>query len=430
MRGLPRLMRSKTSKQHASCVDGFPRLMCSKTPKRPLASTRSADLVRPGVYKSPITSQLWADRENFAKGTDATAAVVFPITKRPSDSATSVTYAFSSDATLRDRYRSPYGAARTGDLLEDMDALAGNTAFKHAHDDNPSTRPPLLVTASVDQIKQLACITLDKDVHLSGVVSWVGRSSMRIQIKLEQADRVAMGAAFTFVARDRDTGKAVPINPLLPTTDEEKREFAECEERVKRQKAAHTLSAEQELEAHRARDARVAQLLREAQPYLSMPSLAPADAALMRGTQASNALICQPQQRNTAGRIFGGFLMRRAFELAYSTCYLFAGSRPIFEQVEHVSFRAPVDVGSLLRLSAQVVLTQPQRAEPLITVDVTAVVARPEERLSVLSNTFTFTFSLSPDEMVRTGNVLVKAVLPSNSEEALRQLEVVELLRD
>lgn len=41
-----------------------------------------------------------------------------------------------------------------------------------------------------------------------------------------------------------------------------------------------------------------------------------------------NTFTCQPEQRNLHGRIFGGFLMSRAFELAHSTAYLFAGRRP------------------------------------------------------------------------------------------------------
>jgi len=55
-----------------------------------------------------------------------------------------------------------------------------------------------------------------------------------------------------------------------------------------------------------------------------------------------------------AGRIFGGFLMRRAFELAFATCYSFAGSRPAFLLVEEISFKKPVDVGDLLRLKSSV----------------------------------------------------------------------------
>lgn len=41
-----------------------------------------------------------------------------------------------------------------------------------------------------------------------------------------------------------------------------------------------------------------------------------------------------------SGRVFGGFLMRRAFELAFATAYTFAGWRPRFvrcEEARHIS---------------------------------------------------------------------------------------------
>jgi acyl-coenzyme A thioesterase 9 len=46
-----------------------------------------------------------------------------------------------------------------------------------------------------------------------------------------------------------------------------------------------------------------------------LPSLLGREALSVEKTQLSNTFICQPQDRNTAGRVFGGFLMRRAFEL-------------------------------------------------------------------------------------------------------------------
>jgi len=48
----------------------------------------------------------------------------------------------------------------------------------------------------------------------------------------------------------------------------------------------------------------------------------------MDETSLETTFTCQPQQRNIHGRVFGGFLMRRAYELAHSTAYLFAGRRP------------------------------------------------------------------------------------------------------
>lgn len=75
-----------------------------------------------------------------------------------------------------------------------------------------------------------------------------------------------------------------------------------------------------------------------------MPALADRNSILMRDTRLENAIICQPQQRNMHGRIFGGFLMRRAFEIAFSTAYVFGGIRPLFLEVDHVDFRRPVSM--------------------------------------------------------------------------------------
>jgi acyl-coenzyme A thioesterase 9 len=56
------------------------------------------------------------------------------------------------------------------------------------------------------------------------------------------------------------------------------------------------------------------QILQEAlaasQLLVDMPALADPLAIAAEETSLSNAFVCQPQQRNMHGRIFGGFLMR------------------------------------------------------------------------------------------------------------------------
>eukprot|EP00966_Prymnesium_polylepis_P020253 466912-Prymnesium_polylepis.1 len=65
---------------------------------------------------------------------------------------------------------------------------------------------------------------------------------MLITIDLLDRDEPSLGvllsANFTFVARDRTTGKAAPINALRPTTDAEVAAFDEADARVARLKAA------------------------------------------------------------------------------------------------------------------------------------------------------------------------------------------------
>lgn len=49
---------------------------------------------------------------------------------------------------------------------------------------------------------------------------------------------------------------------------------------------------------------------------------------------------------------------RRAYELAFASTYMFAGQRPIFKEVDEVTFMRPVDVGDLLRLRSCILHTK------------------------------------------------------------------------
>lgn len=52
------------------------------------------------------------------------------------------------------------------------------------------------------------------------------------------------------------------------------------------------------------------ELLAEARAMTDMPSLTSGNAMLIHDTAMQNTFVCQPQQRNIHGRVFGGFIMR------------------------------------------------------------------------------------------------------------------------
>lgn len=58
---------------------------------------------------------------------------------------------------------------------------------QHCSDDDFTTRPLLLVTASVDRIVLKKPISVDSDLRISGSVIWVGMSSIEIQLDVGQA---------------------------------------------------------------------------------------------------------------------------------------------------------------------------------------------------------------------------------------------------
>ena len=104
--------------------------------------------------------------------------------------------------------------------------------------------------------------------------------------------------------------------------------------------------------------------------------------------------------------------MRRAFELAFATCHLFAGSRPAFESVERVEFRRPVDVGALMRMRSWVLRAEGDRVAVLVEA-ATLVPARLE---STQTNRFTFVFRASPAH----GQQQLRRVLPGGAGDLQR----------
>jgi acyl-coenzyme A thioesterase 9 len=166
--------------------------------------------------------------------------------------------------------------------------------------------------------------------------------------------------------------------------------------------------------------------------------------------------------RGSSGRVFGGFLVRRAFELAFATAYMYAGRAPVFREVDEVTFNEPVAVGNLLRLESAVLQTvrpmddsdnssstavsssssssssssgsgsSAERRGSLVYVDVIARVVTAERAASLLSNSFKFCFEI-PDNATAAGGAAgagaataaavplkLKRVLPASAEQAHR----------
>lgn len=398
------------------------------------------------MHQTPIVDLLWnrrkaalerqAGSKNSAEPPAAEGQHGKLQPKRPSESAQSVRYNFTdpSQTWLVDKYRNPWGHVRPGRLFEDLDALAGTVAFEHCRQEGQDG-PLQIVTASVDRIKYIERPTLDDDLVLSGRVTWVGRSSMEILMRAQASKSSShfLESIFTFVARDPATGKAARINPLDAKGEEEERMFALGEQRDALRKeqrtrkrtssGVHTLDQDGLETAHA--------LLEQAAPILTMPTLANPEDVLMRDTRLQNTFLTMPQQRNTAGRIFGGFLMRRAYELARSTAHIFGGRRPIFLELDQVTFNAPVNVGEMIKFESSVLYTSGQldpQGRATVHTEVTAYKLNPETKAVQLSNVFNFTFGLTAN-LDGSGGAAVAAdiplrrVLPASRMEAYRIVE-------
>ncbi|XP_016470944.2 acyl-coenzyme A thioesterase 2, chloroplastic isoform X1 [Nicotiana tabacum] len=385
------------------------------------------------MHHSPVKNAMWEARSSIF-GRPSISAVAQSlqndlIAKTPLRSRTSVLFKFSSDYELRERYRNPRNKIRIGKLVEDLDALAATISYKHCSSNDGSARSIKLVTASMEKMILKRSIRIDTDLTIEGAVIWVGSSSLEIQLEVIQStpdhfpaetcnttESVALTANFTFVARDPMTGKSARINAILPETEKEKLLWKEAEERNKMRKEKRE---QQKMDTNGDNGNRlINKLLAEA--------LLDRDSILIKETCLQNSLICQPEQRNIHGQIFGGFLMRKAFELAYATAYSFAGSTPCFVEVDCVDFLKPVDVGDFLQLKSCVLYTELENSSwPLINVEVVAHVTQPEHLSSEVSNNFYFTFTVCSDSL--KNGLKIRNVVPGTEEEARLVIEHIDV---
>lgn len=70
------------------------------------------------------------------------------------------------------------------------------------------------------------------------------------------------------------------------------------------------------------------------------------------------------------------YSLPRPHQIAFSTAYLFGGSRPEFLEVAHIDFKLPVDVGDLVRFDSVVLYTKHDAGTPEVHVEVSLELAR------------------------------------------------------
>jgi len=115
-----------------------------------------------------------------------------------------------------------------GKVMHLVDVAAAMAALRHAR------RP--VVTAAVDSLHFLHPVHISELMILRSSVNRVFRTSMEVGVKVETENLMTgkrlhtCSAYLTFVALD-ESGKATPIPPAIPETEEEKRRFRQAEER-------------------------------------------------------------------------------------------------------------------------------------------------------------------------------------------------------
>lgn len=272
---------------------------------------------------------------------------------------------FKDDKWLCDAYINAFGRLRAGQLFQDLDALAGRIAYRHC-----APAEPMNVTASVDRIYMVKKVDEIQNYNfiLAGSVTWTGRSSMEITVKgyafedlvpeeiSEETlpnENVFLTANFTFVARNPLTHKSFAINRLLPVTQQEWLDYRRAESfNAKKKLAAKDKSI---IEPTDEENRLVYDMWKDSRHLTPNHK----NTKFMKDTTVTSTLFMQPQFRNRHSyMIFGGYLLRQSFELAYCASAAFSSAGPRFVSLDSTTFKAPVPVGSVLSMTASVSYTE------------------------------------------------------------------------
>jgi len=121
-----------------------------------------------------------------------------------------------------------WGYLLGGKVMHLVDVCGAIAAMKHA-------RGPV-VTASADSINFLHPVHMNQLITLRSSVNRVFRTSMEVGVRVFTEDTITgevkhtTSAYLTFVAID-EHGRPVPLPPVVPETDEEKRRYDEAAQR-------------------------------------------------------------------------------------------------------------------------------------------------------------------------------------------------------
>ncbi|MBL7214811.1 MAG: acyl-CoA thioesterase [Phycisphaerae bacterium] len=154
--------------------------------------------------------------------------------------ATSKTIKNPAQSVVETRYlvmphqANPFGTAFGGVIMSWIDMVASMAAQRHCGTE--------VVTASIDSLSFQEPVRIGDHVVLLASVNYVGKTSLEVGVKVMREDPithkriVATKAYLTFVSID-ENHKPIPVPPLKPKTDDEKRRWNNAALRVKARKA-------------------------------------------------------------------------------------------------------------------------------------------------------------------------------------------------
>jgi acyl-CoA hydrolase len=301
----------------------------------------------------------------------------------PAETSLYKTLHLSSDPAVRRRYmvvdEPIIGNFRFGLLLEDLDIVAEQTALGYVRRFHADAR---VVTAALDNIIVRHVVDNDRDILIHARINHVGRSSLVVGIRVEHPGTPSTHIAscyFTMVARGGENAEESRTLPPLQYADE-----------LEQRRAGKAVAAREE---HRRQQA-AEQEPPSPDEYKLLQQLHGAqEEPGFSGLKAGQLVVdgwdrMYPEQEYVPHRIFGGYIIRRAYELSSICSELVAPDRSVIAAVNRINFFHPVRLGDKLHYTCRVVYT----SGSFICVEASIERISRDRTSKTLSNSCLFTF--------------------------------------
>jgi acyl-coenzyme A thioesterase 9 len=334
------------------------------------------------------------------------------IMRRPVETSVARTLPFSSDAGLRRSFLltdEPLKANfRFGLLLETLDTIAEQTALAYVAQSHPEAR---FVTAAIDSIRIRNAPDVSRDMHLLARVNYVGRTSLEVGVRVEQAGddgpHHLASCYFTMVARSGtgDDAQSIELPPLHYEDEYELRR----ERRAVDRRARYRDSQSEAVEPPTREEYALLQSLHAAQDRPDFSG------ALARDLVTSGYDLTYPEHENVPKKIFGGYVIHRAFMYSSICAELIAPDRPTIVAVNRINFHHPVRIADKLHFTSRVTYT----GSSSVSVETDIVRISRDRTSTSLCNTCIFTFTNVDAELRRR---FVPPVYPTTYAEDARYL--------
>ena len=291
-----------------------------------------------------------------------------------------------SDAILRRRFMvtdEPVRAnIRVGLLLEVLDKLAEETALRYVKTYYPQAR---VVTAAMDEVEVRAAPDVERDIILHARINFVGTSSLEVGVRLEQAghgdatEAVHLASCyFTMVARasDGNVDRSLKLPGLSYRTEKDLFRAQRASER-RATRPRNTSPQHPTPEEYAMLFDLHARLDKESGPFV-----------LARDLVTSGWERTYPEHENVPQKIFGGYVVHRAYMYAHICAEMVADARALLVSTNRIDFYQPVRMGDKLHFVSRVTFT----CRSSITVETAITRISRDRSMTALSNTCVFTF--------------------------------------